>query len=268
MRIKKHLYLVSLFSLSLLFAGCSSEAEIRATTGVAGIGPGGSGDFGTDLPGGDTGDGSVNNGAACTDLLCLQVTLFFRDTGIATPLTNCRSSGFDTLCSVSVPERDLFLNDLQFVSQTGDSQTCEYLQFEYYRYRRSDSAVYTPPGSQVEVDCSIGDAAQESKSCWGGAWTESEIFPNFTRRFINTAVNNLLTIDVLSSLSFSPGNPIGNRFAANDLSSRSVSAANYHGGSMVDYEVSCLDEFNETVSNIILEIVEDDGPIDQINGWD
>ncbi len=265
---EKSIYILSLLLVStgLLLSGCSSDAEIRATTGVSGVGGGGSTSGGT--TGGSTGGGS---GATCSDALCLQVNIVIPGTGAITNIANCETSGIGTACVATVPERDLFFNNVEIVNQTGDAETCEYLSFRYYSYRRSNNPMYAPPSDRsTQIDCSSPGGPSDPKECVGGSWPESEVFPNFNGVHQNTAVSNLLTITLPSAASFSPGNPIGNRYASNDLDilSQPVDGVDYLGGSLVDYQLSCLDEFNETLASIILVIDEDNGPLSQIDGWD
>ena len=165
--------LTALLSVTLMLAGCSSEEELRGITGVAGIG-GGAGSVGGGTTDGGTAGGGTDGSATpdgCSDVLCVQINLRVPDSNLVTNLANCETSAVGDTCTASIPEQDLFFKDLEFVVETDDGATCEYLSFHYYRYLRSDSASYAPRTDPSGlVDCATEPVL--SKECWGGAWTE------------------------------------------------------------------------------------------------
>jgi|GEM_PF-5129029 len=269
----KYILAVPLIALGFCLAGCSADnTDVRTNTGVAGTGGSTSGGDGSNN-GGDGDNNGGNNGASgggdCSSLLCMTVALRQADTSVLDDIENCSTDIQGQTCIATIPELDLRRNDIEFYLTTGDAATCEYITFDYYRYRRSLDMGYPDPAApDATLDCTIPGGPSDGEGCWGGAWTQSDIFPVFPSLIQNTTVSTDLDVIVPASIDFFPANPFNNRFAANDLLSRGVDQPDYVGGSMEDYTVRCLDEFNELIASIVITIDEDNGPLNQVLGWD
>ena len=212
----------------------------------------------------------------CSDVLCVQINLRVPESDLVTNLANCETSAIGDTCVAQVPEQDLFFNNLEFIVETADAPACEYFSFHFYRYVRSDSGTYVPRTDPMgTVDCSINTRPgssihyPEPTECWGGAWTETEWFPNFRGPIMNAELGGSLELLVESSSSFALGNPFFNRFTANDLdvASRSVTQQHYLADTMQDYVANCEDEFGEPIASIVITIDEQNGANDDITGW-
>lgn len=172
-------------------------------------------------------------------------------------------------CTVEIPEAQLHYSKLKFdISRTGD---CALLNFYPYRYRKSNSATYTPIAASASVDCSKGGTTDDLPECWGGAAVELvPSFPDFTGLFTTG-----LTMEKIISSPNEKQEP-GNRYVSNDKLDKTIDVLQvpndtdpddgiddrhegYVADTMSDYVIQCKDKWSNDLSIITVEIIDFDG---------
>lgn len=170
--------------------------------------------------------------------------------------------GSTSTCTVLVEEARMFFSKTRFTIKTERPDRCALLMFQPYYYVRSASATYTAIGETSTINCSKLD----NSKCFGGAAVY--LVPNFPKRtglsFETKNVNSVsYDLDAEINLGHYAGYAV-NYLLTNDLTDRastiggSGTLTDYVGGSMVDYKVTCMDEWGYPYHTINVTIHDED----------
>lgn len=182
------------------------------------------------------------------------------------------AGGAVNLCTITVPEGQLYFSKLKF-SLTVADESCDLVNFRPYWYRRSDAAGFTPAGTSTPIDCDAPLLKDRPIGCFGGAARElAPSFPVNTGLIYFTESGGTVEVELSSgnTIRQSASEGIDNRWAANDKVDTTDATGwdDYVASSTQHYEYMCRDKHYEPL--YLLRIIIDEinpNASDQINGW-
>ncbi|WP_413292159.1 hypothetical protein ACLSU7_12200 [Bdellovibrio sp. HCB185ZH] len=191
-------------------------------------------------------------------------------------------------CTATIPEGQLYYSDVIFSIGTKVAALCPLVSIQFYHYIRSNSATYTPPGSDTSIDCSTKALRSTNKKCWGGAAPQViDEFPKNTGRYHLTAagLSTSYTLKSSNSIRWDNVNGGSNLQSTNNLPSAlrnapiagkywvdTTSAATILETKMSDYWVTCEDLWAHPLYYIHLSLVDEDtkgqdAVLDEVDDW-
>ncbi len=256
--------LIATFIFTILIAACSGSEP--ASSGISGPG-GGSGSSGGGQP---TGSNSP---------LEIRVrTNYIGNTSSKSVLVECitpagtltTSPAANGVCTVQMPELDMYFSDFEFRVATNSPETCTRVVFIPFEYQRSTSDVF--PNDSVPngtFDCSGGRPAEPN--CYGGAArfiNEIEGYPANQGSYFLT-VNSLSQVYTMDAPDINRSKDahrsgrtninIANNFTGNRAANiNAAGVVDYVANTFEDYQFICQNSFGEVMYSWTLIMGDDD----------
>lgn len=170
-------------------------------------------------------------------------------------------------CTITVEEARMYYSKIRFSVATNDPIRCRVLHFQPYWYTRSITSNFYPPGevSATGIECNPAVEPDQSPKCFGGAATQIVPgFPKYKSLYSLTSISSTYDVDLKSEGKerFYGGAHV-NYLVTNDKTTRGVAgplnnAKSYIANSMVDYSVTCVDEWGYPYHTIDITISDED----------
>ncbi|MFM8315783.1 MAG: hypothetical protein ACKOA8_16000 [Deltaproteobacteria bacterium] len=223
-----------------------------------------------DTPGSSGGTLTPSSPVTISQVFSISVgTIWETDTSNAViDQGSCSISPTGTLspnpCAISIPEAQLYYGKLRISATVSDKSKCSLLTFQPYYYQMSNLAGFTPPsatGSFAALDCS---ANPTPAGCYAGPATKlAPSFPTNTAvYYIPSATPDLTwTFDSPNTIRQSSNYNPGLRWFTNNLTDTATGQASiYVANSMVDYNFTCQDIYNDTLYSLSITLSATPGP--------
>lgn len=188
-------------------------------------------------------------------------TLKFAETGTDTCTATAASPV--VTCTVNVEEGRLYYSSVNF-KYSWLPTSCKMLIFQPYFYQASVSNAYIGPSQTSALDCSVAPLVLPS-GCYGGAAVD--LVPEFPKYWglinfpLESALGTVNTNTVTLASAYAKKSN-SNRTAASDLPTAKVGTTftsaqlgnigdGYVGGSFVNYQFTCSDDYDDSQPYII-----------------